>query len=132
MRIVEDRLLGTQKARYVFNVCRCLRHVARVLGFGIFLIVPRLHHNAAPPKFTSSNNNSLSCRNLVGASGFEPEASCAQGRRATRLRYAPTVSALQFRYDSKILPQTRLPQTGKQSLHVLGGVWSAKSDCLLR
>ena len=29
-------------------------------------------------------------RGLVGASGFEPEASCAQGRRATRLRYAPT------------------------------------------
>jgi hypothetical protein len=28
---------------------------------------------------------------LVGASGFEPETSCAQGRRATRLRYAPTV-----------------------------------------
>ena len=27
---------------------------------------------------------------LVGASGFEPETSCAQGRRATRLRYAPT------------------------------------------
>jgi hypothetical protein len=27
---------------------------------------------------------------VVGASGFEPEASCAQGRRATRLRYAPT------------------------------------------
>jgi hypothetical protein len=27
---------------------------------------------------------------LVGAPGFEPEASCAQGRRATRLRYAPT------------------------------------------
>ena len=30
---------------------------------------------------------------VVGASGFEPEASCAQGRRATRLRYAPTRSA---------------------------------------
>jgi hypothetical protein len=29
-------------------------------------------------------------KRLVGASGFEPEASCAQGRRATRLRYAPT------------------------------------------
>jgi hypothetical protein len=27
---------------------------------------------------------------VVGASGFEPETSCAQGRRATRLRYAPT------------------------------------------
>jgi hypothetical protein len=33
-------------------------------------------------------------KKLVGASGFEPEASCAQGRRATRLRYAPTVTAL--------------------------------------
>ena len=32
-------------------------------------------------------SNSL---NLVGAPGFEPGASCAQGRRATRLRYAPT------------------------------------------
>ena len=33
-------------------------------------------------------------KSLVGASGFEPEASCAQGRRATRLRYAPTCNAL--------------------------------------
>jgi hypothetical protein len=33
---------------------------------------------------------------LVGASGFEPEASCAQGRRATRLRYAPTSVGLEF------------------------------------
>src|SRR5438445_9040473 len=31
---------------------------------------------------------------LVGASGVEPETSCAQGRRATRLRYAPTMTAL--------------------------------------
>ena len=29
-------------------------------------------------------------KRLVGAPGFEPGASCAQGRRATRLRYAPT------------------------------------------
>jgi hypothetical protein len=34
------------------------------------------------------NCNSL--KSLVGAPGFEPGASCAQGRRATRLRYAPT------------------------------------------
>ena len=27
---------------------------------------------------------------VVGAPGFEPGTSCAQGRRATRLRYAPT------------------------------------------
>jgi hypothetical protein len=31
-----------------------------------------------------------SLKKLVGAPGFEPGASCAQGRRATRLRYAPT------------------------------------------
>ena len=29
-------------------------------------------------------------RNLVGATGFEPATPCAQGRCATRLRYAPT------------------------------------------
>jgi hypothetical protein len=29
---------------------------------------------------------------MVGAPGFEPGASCAQGRRATRLRYAPTMN----------------------------------------
>jgi hypothetical protein len=29
-------------------------------------------------------------KELVGARGFEPRTSCAQGRRATRLRYAPT------------------------------------------
>ena len=27
---------------------------------------------------------------MVGARGFEPRTFCAQGRRATRLRYAPT------------------------------------------
>src|SRR5262249_48828493 len=37
-------------------------------------------------------HNSL--KDLVGAPGFEPGASCAQGRRATRLRYAPTGCAL--------------------------------------
>jgi hypothetical protein len=30
---------------------------------------------------------------VVGARGFEPRTSCAQGRRATRLRYAPTESS---------------------------------------
>jgi hypothetical protein len=35
-----------------------------------------------------------SLKKLVGAPGFEPGASCAQGRRATRLRYAPTVDTI--------------------------------------
>jgi hypothetical protein len=30
------------------------------------------------------------CRKMVGAIGFEPTTPCAQGRCATRLRYAPT------------------------------------------
>jgi hypothetical protein len=33
-------------------------------------------------------------KGLVGAWRFELQTSCAQGRRATRLRYAPTVTAL--------------------------------------
>src|SRR5215831_1449886 len=32
-------------------------------------------------------------REVVGAAGFEPAAPCAQGRCATRLRYAPTPEA---------------------------------------
>ena len=32
-------------------------------------------------------------RKLVGAIGFEPMTPCAQGRCATRLRYAPTKTA---------------------------------------
>jgi hypothetical protein len=31
---------------------------------------------------------------LVGARGFEPRTPCAQGRCATRLRYAPTDSII--------------------------------------
>src|SRR6266545_5367723 len=33
-------------------------------------------------------------RILVGATGFEPATPCAQGRCATRLRYAPTAEPL--------------------------------------
>jgi hypothetical protein len=35
---------------------------------------------------------------LVGARGFEPRTPCAQGRCATRLRYAPTVVRCYDRY----------------------------------
>jgi hypothetical protein len=53
-----------------------------------FSCVPNLHQNAAAPKLDFCRL--LIEKEMVGASGFEPEASCAQGRRATRLRYAPT------------------------------------------
>ena len=43
---------------------------------------------------------------LVGAPGFEPGTSCAQGKRATRLRYAPnnliTNNIAQFRVFGKV------------------------------
>jgi hypothetical protein len=40
---------------------------------------------------TGDNKSELKNQELVvGAPGFEPGTSCAQGRRATRLRYAPT------------------------------------------
>jgi hypothetical protein len=35
-------------------------------------------------------------KDLVGARGFEPRTSCAQDRRATRLRYAPTSTTHEF------------------------------------
>src|SRR5262245_12917760 len=43
---------------------------------------------------------------LVGAAGFEPATPCAQGRCATRLRYAPTENP----YDSSAVLSLRLPR----------------------
>jgi hypothetical protein len=54
-----------------------------------------------------SVHNSL--KDLVGAPRFELGTSCAQGRRATRLRYAPTVNAL---FILKHLPTLLLIRVG--------------------
>ena len=88
----QDRLLGTQATllwpmllavfAIVYATFRC------DFSAGNFLIVPNLHQNAAEQKLPTYR--SLNQRELVGASRFELETSCAQGRRATRLRYAPT------------------------------------------
>jgi hypothetical protein len=43
-----------------------------------FSHVPKLHQNAAVPKLGFCNL--LSEKDLVGARGFEPRASCAQGK----------------------------------------------------
>ena len=42
----------------------------------------------------------LTTGKLVGARGFEPRTPCAQGRCATRLRYAPTVFDYSWDYNS--------------------------------
>src|SRR5438128_11961910 len=44
-------------------------------------------------KIWRSQNLLKAQRMLVGAIGFEPTTPCAQGRCATRLRYAPTLTA---------------------------------------
>ena len=41
---------------------------------------------------------------VVGARGFEPRTPCAQGRCATRLRYAPTVRNVRFDYIRLSIP----------------------------
>ena len=46
-------------------------------------------------------------RKLVGATGFEPATPCAQGRCATRLRYAPTVLGRSYPLHIEILAQAR-------------------------
>ena len=56
---------------------RCLRAIGVTLGMRVWWC------SAGPPP-----RKYLSC--LVGARGFEPPTPCAQGRCATRLRYAPT------------------------------------------
>src|SRR5262252_7400214 len=42
---------------------------------------------------------------VVGATGFEPATPCAQGRCATRLRYAPTLKLLNFTGTPSTSPQ---------------------------
>jgi hypothetical protein len=57
-----------------------------------------------------SANIHNSLKDLVGAPGFEPGASCAQGRRATRLRYAPTlVTSMILLHFSTSLPAVITP-----------------------
>ncbi len=53
----------------------------------------------APDKPLRSNGRAFRVLDLpvvVGAAGFEPATPCAQGRCATRLRYAPTGRALNY------------------------------------
>ncbi len=50
-------------------------------------IIYSVKHNEGP---RSGLQNEQKPGNMVGATGFEPVTPCAQGRCATRLRYAPT------------------------------------------
>ncbi len=43
-----------------------------------------------PARMAESSHPGMGRCEMVGATGFEPVTPCAQGRCATRLRYAPT------------------------------------------
>jgi hypothetical protein len=49
-----------------------------------------MSQNTSQRHFLSLHENGKYLNCLVGARGFEPRTSCAQGKRATRLRHAPT------------------------------------------
>ena len=56
----------------------------------------RLSQTASPPTNGKANkknnrNNVPAKRVMVGAEGFEPSTFCSRSKRATRLRYAPTI-----------------------------------------
>ena len=56
----------------------------------------RLSQTASPPTNGKANkknkrNNVPAKRGMVGAEGFEPSTFCSRSKRATRLRYAPTM-----------------------------------------
>ena len=80
------RLHGTQASRCVpmlrskFGIFFKARF-ERDFGSRNFLIVSNLQQNAEPPKLCVESL--LRSGDMVGASGFEPEASCAQGRLAS-------------------------------------------------
>jgi hypothetical protein len=60
---------------------------------------------------------------MVGAIGFEPTTPCAQGRCATRLRYAPTLTAALILNYSRALPDLMYAP----SMSVIGLAGQARS-----
>ena len=88
-------------------------------GYGAVEIgVHRFYHPKAEQSEPTGEAKLLNL--LVGASGFEPETSCAQGRRATRLRYAP-ISAMRASKDSTARARwlTRFFSSSASSAYVL-------------
>jgi hypothetical protein len=58
---------------------------------GLFIGTP-IKPKFGIPKLLLPTCDASTGEDLVGARGFEPRTPCAQGRCATRLRYAPTYS----------------------------------------
>ncbi len=63
-------------------------------------------HEASRERTPRSASSPSTVMSKIGAAGFGPATSCAQGRRATRLRYAPE---LRWEVWHPPFPRTRLP-----------------------
>ena len=74
------------------------------------------------------HKRSKTLRILVGATGFEPATPCAQGRCATRLRYAPTVDS----QGIAIIPHARATHYGALLHGIAGGRDADVSDTASR
>ena len=48
----------------------------------------------------------MRCAFLIGARGFEPPTSCSRSRRATRLRYAPSLRGTLYVLDEAVSSTT--------------------------
>ena len=73
--------------------------------------------------------NSLK-KTMVGATGFEPATPCAQGRCATRLRYAPTAFILHHFRSMPLSVRTRYWHSAQdciETLHVESTAYTAGS-----
>src|SRR5271167_774077 len=65
-------------------------------------------------------------RRMVGARGFEPPTPCAQGRCATRLRYAPTASIIATMFaPSACAAATRLRSCRYNESFMMGLMYAA-------
>src|SRR5580704_12441808 len=72
---------------------------------------------------------------MVGAWRFELQTSCAQGRRATRLRYGPTCTARTILKHFPIVPKSFRPASNSPNIHLFsylhGKISGAKMSTVL-
>src|SRR6266853_4368748 len=67
---------------------------------------------------TCMNSDTPLAGGVVGAAGFEPTTFCAQGRRATRLRYAPPHGLLGAGLSTRAPGRSKAQFPGGKMAHV--------------
>ena len=95
MHVTPERIpfAGRPTKELQFSLGRVWRSSSYFGGF----LCSNLRRNRAGVKTRYSGGTDIF---LVGAPGFEPGTSCAQGKRATRLRHAPTTQTGSLHYKA--------------------------------